>query len=77
MTQSSSSSSPERTRFSLALIGFYASCAGVALGATIGSAGFLWLESWPALIFGSVLTLVSMVTCYTTLTAARRARGLD
>jgi hypothetical protein len=67
----------EGTRWSWALVGFYLSCAGVALGATIGSAGYLWLESVPALVAGILLLAVSMVTCYTSLAAARRGSGDD
>lgn len=62
----------EHTHWSFGLIGFYLSCAGVALGATIGAAGFLLFESTGALVFGSVLSLTSCVTCYIALKAARK-----
>lgn len=62
----------EHTHWSFGLIGFYLSCAGVALGATIAAAGFLLFESTGALVFGSALSLVSCVTCYVALKAARK-----
>ena len=55
-----------------ALVGFYLSCAGVALGATVGSAGFLWFESKGALVFGIAMTVVCAVTCYGSLRSLRR-----
>ena len=61
----------EGTKWSFALVGFYLSCAGVALGATIGAAGYLWFESTVALVFGCVMTPVCAVTCFTSLKAAR------
>lgn len=61
----------ERTRWSPGLIGFYVSCACVALGATIAAAGYMWFRSIPALVVGSVMTVVSTITCFTTLAAAR------
>lgn len=54
------------------LIGFYLSCAGVALGATVGSAGFLWFESTKALWFGIVFTVFCAITCYRSLRSLRR-----
>lgn len=62
----------EHTRWSPGLIGFYASCAGVALGATFASAGPLLLGSTSAMVFGIALSVVSCVTCYVSLVAARR-----
>jgi hypothetical protein len=62
----------EHTRWSPGLIGFYASCAGVALGATFASAGPLLLGSTSALVFGVALSAVSCVTCYFSLVAARK-----
>ena len=62
----------EHTRWSPGLIGFYLSCAGVALGATFASAGPLLLRSTGALVFGCILAGVSSVTCYFSLAAARR-----
>ena len=61
-----------KPRLPLALIGFYGSCAGVALGATIGSAGYLWFESTTALVFGIVMTAVCSVTCFRSMVALRR-----
>jgi len=62
----------EGTKWSFALVGFYLSCAGVALGAAVGAAGFLWFESTPALVVGITMTLVSTITCFLSLRAARR-----
>ena len=62
----------EHTRWSPGLIGFYLSCAGVALGATFASSGPLLLRSTGALVFGCILAGVSSVTCYFSLAAARR-----
>lgn len=62
----------EHTRWSLGLVGFYLSCAGVALGATFAAAGYLFFESLGWLVFGSALSVVSCVTCFTSLRAARR-----
>ena len=61
-----------RPRLPLALIGFYGSCAGVALGAGIGAAGFLWFESTAALVFGIAMTVVCAVTCFRSMVALRR-----
>jgi len=62
----------EPTRWSPGLIGFYLSCAGVALGATFASAGPLLLGSTVLLVSGCALAVVSAVTCYVSLAAARR-----
>jgi hypothetical protein len=62
----------EHTKWSPGLIGFYLSCAGVALGATFAAAGKLFFGSDGWLVFGVVLCAVSCVTCYTSLKAARR-----
>lgn len=62
----------EYTRWSPGLIGFYLSCAGVALGATFAASGHFFFGSRAWLVFGSVLSLVSAVTCYLSLRAARR-----
>jgi len=62
----------EHTHWSLALIGFYASCAGVALGATFAAAGYAFFGSTGWLVFGIVMSAVSAVTCFLTLRAARR-----
>jgi hypothetical protein len=77
MVESSSprSGEVEHTRWSLGLIGFYLSCAGVSLGAAIAFGAHFFFESVPGLVFGSVLSGVSCVTCFYTLRAARRPPG--
>lgn len=62
----------EQQQTKASLIGFYLSCAGVAIGATVGAAGFLWFESMAGLSAGVVMTLVCSVTCYTSLSRMRR-----
>jgi hypothetical protein len=62
----------EHTRWSLALVGFYLSCAGVSLGAGIGAAGYAFFDSVGTLVFGCVMSGISCVTTYLTLRAARR-----
>jgi hypothetical protein len=62
----------EHTKWSPGLIGFYLSCAGVALGATFAGGGHFFFGSKPWLIFGCCLSGVSCVTCYFTLMAARK-----
>jgi hypothetical protein len=62
----------EHTHWSLALIGFYLSCAGVALGATFAAAGYAFFGSTGWLVFGSIMSGVCCVTCFLTLRAARR-----
>ena len=62
----------EHTKWSPALLGFYASCAGVSLGAAIAFGGYFLLRSTGGLVFGSVLSGVSCVTCFFALSAARR-----
>jgi len=62
----------EHTHWSPALLGFYASCAGVALGATFASAGPMFFGSTLALVLGIALSLVSAVMCLLTLRAARK-----
>ncbi len=62
----------EQQQTKASLIGFYLSCAGVAIGATVGAAGFLWFESIAGLSAGVVITLVCSVTCYTSLSRMRR-----
>lgn len=61
----------ERTKWSFALVGFYLSCAGVALGATIAAAGYMWFGSVPALVVGGLMTAVCSVTCFMSLRSAR------
>ena len=77
MTGSSQSSgsrveNSEQQQTKASLIGFYLSCAGVAIGATVGAAGFLWFESMAGLSAGIVITLLCSVTCYTSLSRMRR-----
>ena len=62
----------EHTRWSPGLIGFYLSCAGVALGATIAGGSHFFFESLGGTIFGAVMSGVSCFTCYFSLRAARR-----
>jgi len=62
----------EQQQTKASLIGFYLSCAGVAIGATVGAAGFLWFESMAGLSVGVVITLACSVTCYTSLSRMRR-----
>lgn len=63
----------EHTRWSFGLIGFYLSCAGASLGAAIAFGSHFFFESTGGLVFGSVVSLVSCVTCYVSLRAARRS----
>jgi hypothetical protein len=63
----------EHTHWSLALVCFYLSCAGVALGATFAGGGYLFFDSTGWLVFGAALSVVSAVTCYLSLESARRA----
>jgi hypothetical protein len=78
MSQSQSQPSPprsgavENTRWSPGLLGFYASCAGVSLGAAIGFGAYKFFNSVGGLTFGIALSAVSCVTCYLSLVAARR-----
>jgi hypothetical protein len=71
MTQTPNSNT-EHTRWSPGLIGFYFSCAGASLGAAIAFGSHFFFESRGGLIFGSVMSAVSCVTCYLSLRAARR-----
>lgn len=61
----------EHTHWSWALVGFYVSCAVVALGATVAAAAYMWFESVGGLVVGCLMTGVSSVTC---LLCLRRAR---
>jgi len=73
-----SSSSPrdsrdvEHTRWSPGLIGFYLSCAGVALGAGFAGGAWFFFKSTSGTVFGSVVSGVSVVTCFVSLAAARK-----
>lgn len=62
----------EHTRWSPGLIGFYLSCAGVALGATIAGGSHFFFKSLGGTVFGATMSAVSCVTCYLSLRAARR-----
>ncbi len=62
----------EHTRWSPGLIGFYASCAGVSLGAAIAFGSHFFFRSTGGLVFGCVMSGVSIVTCFIALKAARR-----
>ena len=62
----------EHTRWSPALLGFYASCAGVSLGAAVAFGAFFFFSSTAGLVFGATLSGVSCITCYLALRAARR-----
>lgn len=62
----------EHTRWSPGLLGFYASCAGVSLGAAIAFGGWFFFESTGGLAFGIAMSAVSAVTCFVSLRAARR-----
>ena len=57
------------------LIGFYLSCAGVALGATFAGGGHFLFRSTGWLVFGICLAVVSTITCFYSPAAARRSRG--
>lgn len=57
------------------LIGFYLSCAGVALGATFAGGGHFLFHSTGWLVFGTCLAALSIVTCFRSLAAARRPPG--
>ena len=61
----------ERTHWSPALIGFYASCAFVSLGAAIAAAGYLVFRSTGALIVGCSMIAISSVACLKFLKKAR------
>ena len=60
-------------RWSLAFVGFSLSCAGVALGATFAGGGYIFFGSKGWLVFGIVVVIVSVVTCFLSLSAERRA----
>jgi hypothetical protein len=62
----------EHTKWSPGLLGFYASCAGVSIGAAVAFGAWKFFESTGGLVFGAVLAGVSSVTCFLTLSAARR-----
>jgi hypothetical protein len=62
----------EHTRWSPGLIGFYLSCAGTALGAGIAGGSHFFFANTPGLVFGCVMSSVSVVTCFVSLHAARR-----
>lgn len=62
----------EHTRWSPGLLGFYASCAGVSLGAAIAFGSHFFFADTGGLVFGSVMSGVSCVTCFFSLRAARK-----
>ena len=62
----------EHTKWSPGLIGFYASCAGVSLGAAIAFGSHFFFRSTGGLLFGCVMSGVSIVTCFLSLHAARK-----
>lgn len=62
----------EHTHWSMGLVGFYLSCAGVSLGAAIAFGGYFFFESKFALSFGIAMSAISSVTCFFALRAARR-----
>jgi hypothetical protein len=62
----------EPTKYSLGLIAFYLSCAGVSLGAAIGFGAYKFFDSTSGLVIGLSVSAVSCVTCYFSLMAARR-----
>ena len=62
----------EQQQTKASLIGFYLSCAGVAIGTTVGAAGFLWFESTTGLVAGAAVTALCSVTCYSSLSRMRR-----
>lgn len=64
--------SAEDPKWYFRLVGFYLSCAGVALGATVAAAGFLWFESVAALVVGATATALCAFTCFSNLSAIRR-----
>ncbi len=70
-----SSQQVEHTKWSWGLLGFYASCAGVSIGAAVGFGGYKFFDSTPTLIGGLGVSIVSCITCFFTLRAARRPPG--
>jgi hypothetical protein len=67
----------EHTKWSPGLIGFYASCAGVSMGAAIAFGAHWFFNSTSGLVFGAVMSGVSCITCYFSLVAARRPPAAD
>ncbi len=62
----------EHTHWSMGLVGFYLSCAGVALGATFAGGGYFFFGSTGWLVFGACMSAICSVTTFLTLRAARR-----
>ncbi|MCB9877164.1 MAG: hypothetical protein H6835_06125 [Planctomycetes bacterium] len=62
----------EHTRWSPGLIGFYLSCAGASGGAGFAFGSWFFFRSVGGLVVFGIISLVSCVTCYTSLKAARR-----
>lgn len=68
------SQQPEHQRWTVGLIGFYLSCAGASLGAAIGFGGYFFFESEGTMIFGLTVSVISCITCFFSLRAARRGK---
>jgi len=64
----------EHTHWSIGLLGFYASCAATALGATFAAAGHWFFGSKGWVWFGGTLSAVGAVSMLFTLRAARRPK---
>ena len=62
----------EHTRWSWGLVGFYVSCACVALGAGIAAASHWFFRAAAGVWFGALMSGIACVTTYITLRAARR-----
>lgn len=75
MTDSSRQGVPvaaEQAQTRASLIGFYLSCALVAIGTAFAGGGYLWFEQTWALVAGVAVTATASVTCYTSLRKMRR-----
>ena len=66
----------EPTRWSPGLIGFYASCAAVGLGAAVAAVVLIVFPgaegTTPAAVIGILMVVVGSVTCLRSLKSARR-----
>lgn len=67
----------EHTHWSWGLVGFYASCAATALGATFAAAGHWFFGSVTWVWCGGGLSISGAVCMYFTLQAARRPQRPD
>ena len=72
VTPDRSTTQVEHTKWSPGLIGFYASCAGVSLGAAIAFGSWFFFQATGGLVFGCVMSFVSIITCFLSLHAARK-----